>query len=104
MVRYITVLYKTVRDITVRYITVRYKTVRYKKRMLFETVRVTKRYVTVRQGYKTVTVTKRYVLQNGNCYYGLGGRLLYPNLTLDMVRQTQQNSTNLWISRTFALT
>ncbi len=29
-----------------------------------------------RYGYKMVTVTKRYVLQNGNHYYGLRGRLL----------------------------
>jgi hypothetical protein len=37
---------------------------------------VTKQYVTESYSYKTVIVTKRYVLQNGNHYYGLGGRLL----------------------------
>ncbi len=41
----------------------------------YKTVRGTKRYVTIRYGYKTVTITKP-VLQNGNRYYGLGGRLL----------------------------
>jgi hypothetical protein len=33
-------------------------------------------YATERYGYKTGTVTKRYVLQNGNHYYVLVGRLL----------------------------
>jgi hypothetical protein len=32
--------------------------------------------VTKQYGYKTVTITKWYVLQNGNRYDGLQGRLL----------------------------
>ncbi len=76
-VRTIRERYKTVRYKTVHYITVRYIMVRYN------------RYVQNERFYNTVHGKKRYALQNGNRYHGLGGRLLEPSLTLDMIRQTQ---------------
>ncbi len=74
----------------------------------FKTVHGTKRYV-VQHGtwYKTVRY-KTVRLQNGNLYktvtVTMGKEDVCSNLTLDIIRQTQQNSNNAWISWACALT
>jgi hypothetical protein len=108
--------YKSVR-VTKRYVLqigTCYKTIRVTKRYVLQNgtchkmVHVTKRYVSQNKRY----VTKRFILLNGTFLHcpmnalthGLAGHLSKRKLTLDIVSQTQHNSTNPWISWAFVLT